>query len=176
MTKIPTLITDIRPALSADARGICTIYNDYVATTTITFEEDVVPDSEMAGRILEVTDAGLPWLVAVLEGRVVGYAYATKWRARPAYRHSVETTIYLDQEVFGHGVGENLYRRLLDELRAGGLHTAIAGIAQPNPRSVALHERLGFCKVAHFSEVGHKLGHWVDVAYWQIDLDGVKVY
>lgn len=130
----------------------------------------------MAGRILEVTDAGFPWLVAVLEGRVVGYAYATKWRARPAYRHLVETTIYLDQEVFGHGVGENLYRRLLDELRAGGLHTAIAGIAQPNPRSVALHERLGFCKVAHFSEVGHKLGHWVDVAYWQIDLDGVKVY
>lgn len=176
MTKIPTPTPDIRPAQLADARGICAIYNDYVATTTITFEEDAVPDSEMAGRILEVTSAGLPWLVAVLEGRVVGYAYATKWRARPAYRHSVETTIYLDQEVFGHGVGGSLYRRLLDELRTCGLHTAIAGIAQPNPRSVALHERLGFRKVAHFSEVGHKMGRWVDVAYWQIDLDGVQVY
>lgn len=161
---------EIRPAANVDAARICSIYNGYVATTTITFEDEPVPKVEMAGRIRDVNDAGLPWLVATLDSEVVGYAYATKWRTRPAYRRSVESTVYLSQDVFGRGVGEYLYRHLLDELRVRGLHTVIAGIAQPNARSVALHERLGFRKVAHFAEVGFKLDQWVDVAYWQLAL------
>lgn len=167
---MPTI--EIRPAVAADAARICAIYNPYIASTTITFEEAPVAEMEMARRILDVNEAGLAWLVAALGGEIIGYAYATRWRARPAYHHSVESTIYLDPEASGRGFGESLYRRLLDELHSRGLHAVIAGIAQPNARSVALHERLGFKKVAHFTEVGFKLGRWVDVAYWQLMLPG----
>lgn len=161
---------EIRPARAADAAGIAAIYNEYVAATTVSFEEQAVSAAEMAGRIGDVGDAGLPWLVAIHEGALVGYAYATRWRARPAYRYSVESTVYLDGGASGRGWGADLYRRLLELLRAAGLRTVIAGITQPNARSVALHERLGFRKVAHFSDVGFKFGEWIDVGYWQLSL------
>jgi phosphinothricin acetyltransferase len=162
---------DIRPATTADASRICTIYNHYVATTTISFEEDLVSEDDMARRIADVNAAGLPWLVLTLDGEVAGYAYATKWRARSAYRHSVESSVYLDPDLHGQGWGARLYRHLIDALHARELRTVIAGIAQPNDRSVALHERIGFRKVAHFSEVGFKFGRWVDVGYWQMSLE-----
>lgn len=164
-------VAAIRPASAADAAPICAIYNGYVATTTISFEEEAVSQDEMARRIADVQEAGLPWLVLVLDGQVCGYAYATTWRARPAYRHSVESSVYLAPGLQGQGWGARLYRHLLDALRARALRTVIAGIAQPNERSIALHERLGFRKVAHFAEVGFKFGQWVDVAYWQMQLD-----
>ncbi|WUR16062.1 arsinothricin resistance N-acetyltransferase ArsN1 family B [[Empedobacter] haloabium] len=160
----------IRPAIAADAARICAIYNPYVEASTITFEEAPVSAAEMAGRIDAVHADGLPWLVLCRDGEVIGYAYATRWRARPAYRYAVESTVYLAEGAAGTGHGERLYRHLLDALGALGLHTVIGGIAQPNVRSVALHERLGFTKVAHFAEVGFKLGRWVDVAYWQLVL------
>jgi len=163
-------MTDIRPASSLDAACICAIYNHYVAATTISFEEAPVIEADMAGRIADVTDGGLPWLVLEVDGAVAGYAYATKWRARPAYRHAVESSVYLDPALAGRGHGRRIYEKLLAELRTRGLHTVIAGIAQPNERSVALHERLGFRKVAHFSEVGFKFGRWIDVGYWQLML------
>lgn len=165
---MPTI--EIRPATSADAARIVAIYNRYVADTTISFEEQPVHEAEMAGRIRDVADAGLPWLVALHEGELVGYAYATKWRARPAYRYAVESTVYLADGASGRGWGALLYGRLLDRLREAGLRTVIAGIAQPNARSVALHERLGFRKVAHFAEVGYKFDGWLDVGYWQLSL------
>lgn len=161
---------DIRPASAADAARIAAIYNRYVAQTTISFEEQPVSEAEMAVRIRDVADAGLPWLVALHQGELAGYAYATKWRARPAYRFSVESTVYLDDSACGRGWGALLYRQLIGQLRAGGIRTVIAGIAQPNARSVGLHERLGFRKVAHFSDVGYKFGGWVDVGYWQLSL------
>ncbi len=161
---------DIRPATAADAARIAAIYNRYVAQTTISFEEQPVSEAEMAGRIRDVADAGLPWLVVVHQGELAGYAYATKWRARPAYRFSVESTVYLDDSACGRGWGALLYRQLIGQLRAGGIRTVIAGIAQPNARSVGLHERLGFRKVAHFPDVGYKFGGWVDVGYWQLSL------
>jgi len=161
---------DIRPAPAADAARIAAIYNRYVARTTISFEEQPLSEAEMAGRIRDVADAGLPWLVAVHQGELAGYAYATKWRARPAYRFSVESTVYLNDSACGRGWGALLYRQLIGQLRAGGIRTVIAGIAQPNARSVGLHERLGFRKVAHFSDVGYKFGGWVDVGYWQLSL------
>lgn len=160
----------IRPVTPEDTAAICAIYNPYVATTTISFEEDPVPAHDMAQRIADVAAAGLPWLVAEQGGELVGYAYATRWRARPAYRSSVESTVYLDAAAAGCGTGTLLYRALLDELRTREVHMVIGGIAQPNERSVALHERLGFRKVAHFSEVGRKFGRWVDVAYWELRL------
>jgi L-amino acid N-acyltransferase YncA len=163
-------MTDIRPATGADAARICAIYNYYVNGTTISFEETPVDAAEMADRIDDVIAAGLPWLVLTQEGDIIGYAYATKWRARQAYRHSVESTIYLDPAQAGQGHGLRLYGQLLNDLRTRQLHTVIAGIAQPNERSIRLHEHLGFAKVAHFAEVGFKLGQWVDVAYWQLRL------
>lgn len=161
----------LRPAQASDAAAICAIYNHYVTTTAISFEEEPVPAADMAQRIADVNTAGLPWLVLEIDRRVVGYAYATKWRVRPAYRHSVESSIYLDKDFTGRGLAGTLYRALLDELRARGLHRVIGGIALPNAASVGIHEKLGFRKVAHFSEVGKKFGCWRDVGYWELGLD-----
>lgn len=164
------LTTHLRPASTADAAAIRAIYNHYIATTTISFEEDAVTEQDMAQRIGDVGTAGLPWLVLEVDGKVVGYAYATKWRVRPAYRYSVESTIYLDHAFAGRGLGHILYGALLDELRKRELHLVIGGIALPNEASVGLHERLGFRKAAHFTEVGMKFGRWTDVGYWELRL------
>lgn len=161
----------VRPATSRDAARICAIYNHYVATTTVSFEEDAVSEPEMARRIADVAAAGLPWLVLDVDGVVAGYAYATKWRVRPAYRHSVESSVYLDGACAGRGFGRLLYGALLDDLRARDLHLVIGGIALPNEASIGLHEALGFRKVAHFSEVGKKFGRWCDVGYWERKLN-----
>jgi L-amino acid N-acyltransferase YncA len=160
----------IRPAVSADAESICRIYAPYVLNTTISFEECVVEPDAMRSRIAEVATQTLPWLVLESAGSVRGYAYATPWRVRTAYRHSVETSVYLDQDGCGKGHGTLLYCALLNALRDRGKHLAIGGIALPNAPSIALHEKLGFVKVAHFSEVGYKLGKWCDVGYWQLML------
>jgi len=162
----------LRPATSADAAAICVIYNHYVTTTTITFEEEPVTGEDMAQRIADVAAAGLPWLVAEVDGSIVGYAYATRWRARSAYRYSVESTVYVAPGASGLGVGRALYGALLDGLRERGLHLVIGGIALPNEASVGLHEALGFAKSAHFAEVGMKFGRWIDVGYWVRKLGG----
>ncbi|SEO19585.1 phosphinothricin acetyltransferase [Duganella sp. CF517] len=159
----------IRPATPDDACAIVEIYNHYVATTVISFEERPVTPDEMAARIRDVT-AALPWLVYESEGAVVGYAYATKWRVRSAYRYSAETSVYVAPGRGGKGIGSALYETLLEELRAREIHMAIGGIAQPNPASVALHERLGFEKVAHFKQVGRKFDRWIDMGYWELQL------
>lgn len=162
-------MTMIRPATPDDASAIVEIYNHYIATTTISFEEHPVTPDEMVGRIRDVT-AALPWFVYESEGKVAGYAYATKWRARSAYRFSAETSVYVAPGQGGKGIGSALYKTLLEELRAREIHMAIGGIAQPNPASVALHESLGFEKVAHFKQVGRKFDRWVDVGYWELQL------
>src|SRR5687768_4753321 len=99
----------IRPATLDDAAAICAIYNPYVADTTISFEEEAVAAADMARRIADVHETGLPWLVAQDGERVLGYAYATKWRARPAYRTSVESSVYTGPEAGGRGIGTLLY-------------------------------------------------------------------
>ncbi len=160
----------IRPAHAGDADSIARIYNHYVASTIITFEEQAVPATEMASRIAEIAAASLPWLVAEQDGRIVGYAYASKWKGRCAYRYSVECTVYLDPGCVGMGFGTRLYERLFAALRERGMHAVIGGVALPNPASVALHEKLGMTKVAHFREVGYKFDRWIDVGYWQATL------
>jgi phosphinothricin acetyltransferase len=159
-----------RHAAPDDAAGIAEIYNYYVANTVVTFEEAAVSPDEMRRRMDDVSAASLPWLVAELDGRIVGYAYATKWKARSAYRYSVETTVYLADGLARKGVGSQLYTELFRLLRDRGLHVAIGGIALPNPASVALHEKFDMRKVAHFEQVGFKIGRWVDVGYWQVFL------
>ncbi|WBS00043.1 GNAT family N-acetyltransferase [Pseudoduganella sp. SL102] len=161
----------IRDAHSGDGAAVAAIYNPYITGTAISFEEDAVTADDMRDRIAAVQDGGLPWLVLEgADGAIAGYAYATKWRVRHAYRHSVETSVYLALGSERKGYGTALYEALLERLRAHGCHLAIAGIALPNQASVALHEKLGYKKVAHFGEVGFKFGRWVDVGYWELRL------
>lgn len=160
----------IRPAEARDTAAFAAIYNHYVEKTIVTFEEEPVSSEEMARRMEEIAGYGFPWLAAEESGKVVGYAYATKWKGRCAYRYSVESTVYLAPDAGGRGWGTKLYRELFARLRAARIHAVIGGISLPNPASVALHEKLGMKKVAHFPEVGFKLGRWVDVGYWQATL------
>ena len=156
----------IRPAAESDAPVIAAIYNPYIKGTTITFEEETVSAEEIQRRMGNVRAMGLPWLSADVDGHLAGYAYATRWRERSAYRYTAESIIYFDQEHAGQGYGKQLY----SALKTIGIHAVIGVIALPNPASVALHENLGFKKVAHFSEVGCKFGRWLDVGYWQRNL------
>lgn len=157
----------LRDCTPADAARICDIYNHYVRETVITFEEVPVLEGDMARRITDVTRA-LPWLVWEVGGELLGYAYAGPWKERAAYRNSVESSVYLAEAATGRGLGSQLYEALLLNLRQRDLHCVIGGVALPNPASVALHEKLGFTKVAEFHEVGFKFGRWIDVAYWEL--------
>jgi L-amino acid N-acyltransferase YncA len=162
-------MTHIRKATVEDAEALCVIYNHYVLNTVITFEEEPVTASQMSQRIGEVTSS-LPWLVCVRDDEIVGYAYAAKWRARSAYRHSVESSVYLRHGIARQRLGTSLYEALLAELARGQVHAVMGGIALPNESSVALHEKFGFEKTAHFKQVGFKFGQWLDVGYWQLIL------
>jgi L-amino acid N-acyltransferase YncA len=164
-----TLPPMIRSCTVADARAICAIYNPYVQETVITFEEEPVSTAEMARRIGDVK-ARLPWLVAEEGGAIVGYAYATPWKVRSAYRYSVETTVYVAPGQERRGFGTALYRGLIDTLRVLGVHCAVGGVALPNAASIALHEKLGFRKIGQFVEIGRKFDRWVDVGYWELIL------
>jgi len=159
----------IRPVRLSDAGEIARIYNHYVANTIITFEEEPVEVEEMTRRI-ESTMRNYPWLVHESDGKVVGYTYARMWKERAAYRHAVETGTYLDPAFTGKGIGTELKIQLLNILRERSFHAVISGIALPNPASVALNEKFGFTKVAHFKEVGFKMNRWIDVGYWQLVL------
>jgi phosphinothricin acetyltransferase len=160
----------IRPARANDGESLARIYNHYIRDSIITFEEIEIVAAEMADRVAKIGKLSLPWIVAQSGDEVVGYAYAGLWRERSAYRFAVESTVYLDPSHTGRGIGAQLYRDLLAKLRTTPMHTVIGGIALPNAASVALHERLGFTKVAQFKDVGFKLGRWIDVGYWQLVL------
>jgi len=160
----------IRPVQLSDADQIAEIYNYYVAETVITFEEDLLTGQQYQKRIKKVLDAGMPWLVAEIEGAIAGYAYAGQWRERAAYQFSVESAVYVSHQRRGLGTGATLYSALLDELEKLGMHCVLGGIALPNAASVRLHERLGFEKVAHHREVGRKFDQWIDVGFWQLQL------
>lgn len=159
----------VRPARAVDAEAIVAIYNHYIANTVVTFEEQPVTAPRMAQRLDEA--APLPWLVAESDGEVVGYACASKWKGRCAYRYSVESSVYLDPAAVGRGIGSMLYAALIDALHAQRLHTIISGIALPNDASIRLHEKFGFRKIGHFEQVGYKFGRWIDVAYFQLSID-----
>lgn len=160
----------IRAAKSDDVAQVAEIYNHFVLTSTITFEEEPVATQEMARRVAEIQANGLPWLVAAQDGQIVGFAYANKWKARAAYRFSTEVTVYVRDGLGKSGIGSRLYNELFAALRSFGAHAVIGGVALPNEASVRLHEKFGFKKVAHFEQVGFKFNRWIDVAYWQLIL------
>lgn len=159
----------IRPVTPDDAAAIIHIYNHYVTTTAISFEMAPVSEAEMRQRILSYS-AQFPWLVYEEAGQVLGYCYATPWKARAAYAHSVESSVYVDKACHARGIGAALYRALLAALASHPVHLVVAGITLPNEKSQRLHEKLGFQQVAHFAEIGRKQDQWQDVGYWALRL------
>jgi L-amino acid N-acyltransferase YncA len=157
----------IRTARPSDAEAICRIYNEYVMNTAVTFEESPVPPADMAARI-RLGLRTYPWLVYTQDGLVLGYCSAVRWKDRSAYRFAVEAAIYLGVGKVGKGLGSRLLARLLKELKTKSVHCVLAGIALPNPASVALFEKFGFKKVAHMKEIGYKMNRWIDVGTWQL--------
>lgn len=159
---------EVRPATLDDLSALNDIYNQYAIETHYTF--DVEPMS---------AEARLEWfkhhdavgryrvLVAISEDRVVGFASSSRFRPKPAYETSIETSVYLSPESVGRGTGSRLYDALFNALEDEDVHRAYAGIALPNPASIALHERFGFKRVAHFTEQGRKFDRFWDVAWYE---------
>lgn len=156
----------IRACETKDIPAICDIYNHYILNTVITFEETPVSVADMTSRIA-IYVKNYPWLVCEVDGGIVGYAYASKWKERSAYKYTAEATVYLRDGCLGNGYGKALYSVLLDSLKGQGCHVVLGCIALPNEGSVGLHEYFGFTKIAHFTEVGRKFDQWIDVGYWQ---------
>jgi phosphinothricin acetyltransferase len=159
----------IRDAVSADTEALLAIYRPFVTESAASFE--LVPPSatEFEQRIV-AAQSKWAWLVAERAGELVGYAYGSSFRARAAYRWSVETSAYVHAAHHGQGVGKALYTRLLSVLADKGYCTAYAGITLPNDASVRLHKSVGFGEVGVFRRAGHKFGRWHDVSWWQREL------
>lgn len=169
----------IRPARPEDAAAIAAIYAPHVLSGTVSFESDA-PDARGMRTRMAASDGLYPWLVAAIgdageEEAILGYAYATKFKDRPAYRWTVETTIYVSGAAQGQGTGQLLYDALIDTLTAQGFVQAIATIALPNDDSIRLHEKVGFRRAGQYREVGFKLGRWLDVGIWQRELNEAVV-
>jgi L-amino acid N-acyltransferase YncA len=170
-------VIGIRAATPDDAARIAAIYAPFVIGGTVSFEIEPPDARAMRGR-MAASDGLYPWMVVTnggAEGGVVGYAYATKFRDRPAYRYVVETSIYIAGDQQRGGVGRLLYEALIDTLRAQGFTQAIAAITLPNDASISLHESVGFRRAGVYREVGYKQGRWIDVGFWQCELNDSKV-
>lgn len=156
----------IRLARPDDAAAMVTIYAPYVTDTVISFEMVPPDEAEMAQRLAK-TLARFPWLVAMCDGDVAGYAYAGQHRERAAYQWSADVSVYVHKALRRRGIGRALYSPLFDILRAQGYYNIYAGIALPNPASVALHEAMGMTPVGVYRHVGYKAGMWHDVGWWE---------
>ena len=168
----------LRAARPEDAGAIAAIYAPYVLTGTVSFETEA-PDTRTMRHRMTASDGLYPWLVATngeADGdAVLAYAYASMFRDRPAYRYVVETSIYVSGPTQGQGVGRLLYRALIDTLRAQGFVQALGVIALPNDYSIALHEATGFRRQGVLREMGYKQGRWVDVGFWQCELNDAAI-
>ena len=160
---------DFRLVAKSDAASIAEIYRPIVTSTSISFEVEP-PDASDIERRIQDTLPRYPWLVCEQQGRVVGYAYASRHRPRAAYQWSVETSVYLHADVRRRGIGRGLYVSLLQILTAQGYFNAYAGIALPNPGSVGLHESVGFSPIGVYRNIGYKRGAWHRVGMWQCEL------
>ncbi len=158
----------IRSATASDVAAVTEIYAHYVRHSTTTFEIDAPDQGEMERRRSEIASHGLPYLVAELDGRVTGYAYSQRYRPRPAYRFTVEDSIYIHPEYRRRGLGSVLLASLIERSCAAGCRQMIAIIGDSaNVSSIALHENLGFRKVGVLEETGYKFDHWIDTVLMQ---------
>ncbi|MGH3657577.1 MAG: GNAT family N-acetyltransferase [Micromonosporaceae bacterium] len=161
----------VRSAVDSDLPAVTDLYNHYVAATTSTFDLEPVSVEARRDWFGHYSPVGRHRLLLAVDGDdLLGYATSSSFRDRAAYASSVETSVYLDPSAQGCGIGSRLYDRLLAELAEEDVHRAYAGIALPNDASVALHLRFGFHHVGTYSEVGRKLGRWVDVAWYEREM------
>ena len=163
----------IRDAKVTDAKAIQTIYTPYVETTAITFEYNVPSEKEFCRRI-ETVQQKYPWIVAMVNGKVVGYAYASAFKPRDAYQWAIETSIYVDNNNKRSGIGRQLHEALEQRLKMQGILNMNACISFIEPEdeylsqdSVRFHERLGYQKVAHFHQCGKKFNRWYDMIWME---------
>ena len=157
----------VRPSTPADMAHVTAIYAQFVTTSTATFEIVAPDESEMLKRRQAVLDRGLPYLVAELEGYIVGFCYASQFRPREGYRFTVEDSIYVRPDCIGHGVGKLLLAELILECQAQGCHSMVACICGVNVSSVALHASLGFQQVGLLPEAGNKFEEWIRLLIMQ---------
>ena len=158
----------LRAATTEDLPAITAVYGHNVLTGTGTFETTPPDGAEMGRRFDGIAALGLPWLVAEVDGRVAGYAYAGPFRTRPAYRYTAETSLYVGEGATGHGVGKALLAELLTRCEALGLRQMLAVIGDSdNAASIALHAALGFERTGVMTAVGWKFGRWLDVVFMQ---------
>lgn len=159
----------IRKVEARDAGAINDIYAYYITETAITFETEPLPSGEMLHRI-ETLAAHGPYFVYEEDGRVLGYCYAHQWKARAAYAHTFEITIYLAHDAKRRGIGTQLLSHLIADCRQCGIHALIACITEDNSASIAIHEKFGFRQVSCYHEVGHKFGRWLGVKDYELIL------
>jgi len=162
---------EIRPAQEIDLPAITAIYAQAVREGTATFELDPPDISEMTRRFRALNDGGFPYFTAVLDGRIAGYAYAGPYRPRPAYRFTVENSVYLDPISHRRGIGLRLMQELIPACTARGFRQMIAVIGDSaNAASVGLHTRCGFQMIGTHPNVGLKFGRWLDTVMMQLPL------
>jgi phosphinothricin acetyltransferase len=169
-------VLEIRPPAAADLAAVTAIYDHAVRHGTATFEL-IPPDlAEMTRRFRSLVDGGFPYLVAVLEGEVIGYAYAGPYRPRPAYRFTVENSVYLQPAIHRRGIGLQLLQRLIAESERRGYRQMIAVIGDSaNAGSIGVHRKCGFQMIGTHPDVGFKFGRWLDTVMMQLALgDGGK--
>ena len=160
----------IRPASIADTSSIIDIYAPYILQSAASFETEV-PDSETFAIRIRKNVEDWPWLVCESDGRIIGYAYASRHRERSAYQWSVESSVYLDHHFQGRGIGRVLYLALFNILKYQGCRNVYAGITLPNERSIRLHEKMGFSLIADYKNVGYKFHQWQSVRWYQKKLN-----
>ena len=160
-------VCKIRAAVAADAAAVAEIYSHFVHNTTFTFEFDAPGAAEMLLRMEDVQRQGFPYLVAEAEGRVVGFASAKQFRPRPAYRFTVEDTIYVDPAWSGRGIGRELLTALIDGCRNAGAKRMVALMVGENPASIGFHAAHGFVQAGVLREVGFKFERWLDLTLMQ---------
>jgi len=166
-------VITVRPSSDADLPAITAIYAWNVLNGLGTFEEDPPTEEEMARRRAAFLERGLPYLVAELDGVVLGYAYAGPFRLRAAYRYTVEDSVYVSADAVGKGVGRALLGALIEACEALGLRQMCAVIGDSgNAASIGLHAAMGFEKKGVFPDMGHKFGRWVDLVWMQRPLNG----
>jgi phosphinothricin acetyltransferase len=159
---------EIRAASEADLAAITAIYDREVREGTATFELTPPDLAEMTQRFRALLDGGFPYLVASIDGRVVGYAYASSYRPRPAYRFTVENSVYLSPDVHRRGIGAQLLQQLLEQCATRGYRQMIAVIGDSaNAGSIGLHRHAGFQMIGTHPNVGFKFGRWLDTVMMQ---------
>lgn len=167
---MPPSVT-VRPATVADIDAVRDIYAHYVHTSVATFELEPPSREELLARLGAVRATGLPYLVAAVDGRITGYAYCAPWKSRPAYRYTVEDSVYIAPDAVGMGIGGRLLDSLLKECAAAGVREVIAVIVDADANgSLTLHRRRGFVEAGRLERVGFKHGRWLDTVLLQKSL------